>query len=72
MFTIEEAVAAGSFHEHEGFTDHEIVDGDPDGAMAACEAAGAWFAASRGAADRNTFTSNRWRISCGAGITTNW
>ena len=40
VFTIEEAIAAGSFHEHEGFTDHEIVDGDPDGAMAACEAAG--------------------------------
>ena len=69
VFTIEEAVAAGSFHEHEGFTDHEIVDGDPDGAMAACEA-GAAVRGVAGAADRTLpRTDGESRV---VRITTNW
>ena len=40
ILSIEDAIAANSFHEYPAFTDHAIEDGDVDAAMAGCEAAG--------------------------------
>jgi xanthine dehydrogenase/oxidase len=40
LLSIDDAVAADSYHVYPMFTDHSIEDGDVDTAMAACEAAG--------------------------------
>ena len=40
LLSIDDAVAAGSYHEYPPFTDHTIEDGDVEAAMAACAAAG--------------------------------
>lgn len=40
LLSIEDAIAAESYHTYPMFTDHGIEDGDVDEAMAACEATG--------------------------------